>query len=61
MAIGFNLHSINGGLKEATPIQERAVRAEKLGFEGVFLGAISTRLHLHKHRQWRIAAQGPQL
>jgi len=39
MAIGFNLHSINGGLKEVGPIQERAVRAEELGFEGVFLGA----------------------
>ena len=39
MAMRFNLHSINGGLKEAAPIRERAVRAEQLGFEGVFLGA----------------------
>ena len=39
MAIRFNLHSINGGLKEAAAIQQRAVRAEELGFEGVFLGA----------------------
>lgn len=35
----FSLHSINGGLKEVAPIQQRAVRAAELGFEGVFLGA----------------------
>lgn len=39
MKMRFSLHSINGGLKEAVPIQQRAVRAEELGFEGVFLGA----------------------
>lgn len=39
MEMRFSLHSINGGLKEAAPIRERAVRAEQLGFEGVFLGA----------------------
>ena len=39
MGMRFSLHSINGGLKEVAPIQQRALRAEELGFEGVFVGA----------------------
>ena len=38
MRLQFSLHSPNGGLKEAARIRERVVRAEQLGFEGVYLG-----------------------
>lgn len=38
MSMQFYLHSINGGVKDVARIRERAVRAEELGFEGVFVG-----------------------
>ena len=38
MQIQFSVHSPNGGVKETARIRERVVRAEQLGFEGVFLG-----------------------
>ena len=38
MPMQFSLHSPNGGLKEAARIRDRVVRAEQLGFEGIYLG-----------------------
>ena len=35
----FSVHSPNGGMKEVSRIRERVVRAEQLGFEGVYLGS----------------------
>ena len=45
MHLEFSVHSPNGGMKEVSRIRERVVRAEQLGFEGVYLGSsqLSTR------------------
>ena len=39
MHLEFSVHSPNGGMKEVSRIRERVVRAEQLGFEGVYLGS----------------------
>ena len=39
MLMQFSVHSPNGGMKEVSRIRERVVRAEQLGFEGVYLGS----------------------
>jgi 5,10-methylenetetrahydromethanopterin reductase len=34
----FSLHSVHGGVKNIDEIHRRAVRAEELGYDGIFLG-----------------------
>ncbi len=34
----FSLHSVHGGIKNIGEIHRRAVRAEELGYDGIFLG-----------------------
>ena len=34
----FSLHSVHGGVKNIDEIHQRAQRAEKLGYDGIFLG-----------------------
>ncbi len=34
----FSLHSVHGGVKNIDEIHKRAVRAEELGYDGIFLG-----------------------
>ena len=34
----FSIHSLHGGVKNIDAIHERAVRAEELGWDGIFLG-----------------------
>ena len=34
----FSIHSLHGGVKNIDEIHQRAVRAEELGWDGIFLG-----------------------
>ncbi|HEX2226615.1 MAG TPA: LLM class flavin-dependent oxidoreductase [Candidatus Binatia bacterium] len=34
----FSLHSVHGGIKQIDEIHKRALRAEELGYDGIFLG-----------------------
>ena len=34
----FSIHSLHGGVKNIDDIHKRAVRAEELGWDGIFLG-----------------------
>ena len=38
MPVRFSLHSVHGGVKSMEEIFQRVQRAEKLGFEGIYLG-----------------------
>jgi len=38
MPLQFSLHSVHGGIKTIDEIHDRAVRAEELGYHGIFLG-----------------------
>jgi 5,10-methylenetetrahydromethanopterin reductase len=38
MSLKFSLHSVHGGVKNIDEIHQRAVRAEELGYDGIFLG-----------------------